>query len=357
MRPRMVHVAVITVIVVAIALGVTVLVRADSKAADNKGFCALLPDTIGLYKGNEVTRMGFKIGTITDIVPQPGSAKVVFSLESDRHIPGNVVAVSRSKSILADRSLELTNPTAPQGQLRPGDCVSTGYTPKSISQVAGSAADLLDQLAPNGDTRTISQALNALSQSVDGIGPDAAELVRTASAASASPDRIVSDIGTIITTMAPLTTAAMNQFGDIASIANKLPDANQTLAMKLWPGGSKMVEGLVPLIKLVAELQTRYGDLLWPTADVIAEGLHIVAANLPQVQRGFQMMPQIASAARVLSSQSGPVVRVGAPFVTVPVADPTAVCAVINQASAGTCRKQGSGVAVRADALLAVGGH
>ena len=82
--------------------------RAEPGAASQAAeFCAIMSDSVGLYVGNPVTQMGYKIGTVDNINARDTSVEVRFKISEHRPIPVDVKAVIRSTSILADRSLEL----------------------------------------------------------------------------------------------------------------------------------------------------------------------------------------------------------------------------------------------------------
>ena len=51
---------------------------AESQSAQ---FCAIMSDSVGLYVGNPVTQMGYKIGTVDSITPRDTSVEVHFSLD------------------------------------------------------------------------------------------------------------------------------------------------------------------------------------------------------------------------------------------------------------------------------------
>lgn len=60
----------------AVAAAVLVAVAPVSSCAlrtggDDQKLCALMPDAIGLYPGNPVTQMGYRIGTVTAVSPEP----------------------------------------------------------------------------------------------------------------------------------------------------------------------------------------------------------------------------------------------------------------------------------------------
>ncbi|MFE9322389.1 MlaD family protein [Nocardia sp. NPDC052278] len=350
--------------IAATVCGIAVYIKSDDeKSSATEGYCTMLPDSIGLYVGNEVTQMGYPIGTISSITPQADAVKVEFSLKQGRSVSADVRAVTRSKSVLADRSLELVAPEQPSAaKLTPANCikVENAYTPKSISEVAGSAADFLKQLAPQGNSQTIEEAVDSMARSVQGVGPSAATLVRTASAAAADPDKLITDIGTIIVSMAPLTTSVLNQWSDIESVVRKLPDASVVATTKLWPGASNMVEGLIPLIDAINDVQTKYGQELWAAADVVAEGIQIAATHVPELQNGLNVLPSLASVATLVSQPGhGPAFQTAPVMIQVKVGNPTQVCAAVNQAVSATCHvapNDPAAIAVRLDAVLAIGG-
>ncbi|MDT5304252.1 MAG: phospholipid/cholesterol/gamma-HCH transport system substrate-binding protein, partial [Mycobacterium sp.] len=64
-------------------------------------YCAIMPDSVGLYVDNPVTQMGYEIGKVSSITPSALSVRVDFSVDEQRALPANVKAVIRSTSILA----------------------------------------------------------------------------------------------------------------------------------------------------------------------------------------------------------------------------------------------------------------
>lgn len=359
-RPgRRTVIVLLLVAAVLVATAAAVVARGSSSAGASK-HCALLPDTIGLYTGNPVTRMGYQVGTISSISPGPDGVRVEFSVESGQEIPADVRVVTRSKSVLADRSMELVDPAEADGRtLSEGTCVQreNAFTPASISEVAGSAADLLRQLQPDPDSTTVEDSVRRIAQSVDGLGPDVARLMRTASSAASDPEQMIADIGTIVTTMAPLSSQALSRWSDLESVITKLPDATEVAGNILWPGAQRMVAGLVPLIHTVYDVEVRYGDELWPIIGLGIDVLHVAATRVPEIQGALNALPalgeSLALAARPGRSSA---LRIAAPKITVPVADPARVCAAANAGGQRICRIKDGAVSIRADALVALGG-
>src|SRR5262249_14183268 len=151
-----------------------------------------------------VTQMGLQVGRVERIQPRGGHVEVTFSLDGDRQFPADVKAVTRSKSILADRSLELVGNYEQGPQLAAGQCIApeNSFTRKSISEIAGSAADFVEALSPDDNKESFRNAVSGFEQALRGQGGNAREMMLHASAASASPDQLTADIGSIIEHMA-----------------------------------------------------------------------------------------------------------------------------------------------------------
>ncbi|MGW0037007.1 MlaD family protein [Gordonia sp. NPDC003376] len=337
-------VTVATVMGVVAALAITVTVLGSGRAAAGtatKTYCAVLPDAIGLYTGNPVTQMGVRVGRIGAIDPGDDGVTVSFTVDADRPLPAGVSAVTRSKSVLADRSLELVGNYRGGKELEPSGCIpiERGHTPQSISQITGSIADLVDQLAPAGDTRSIEGSITAMSDALAGTGPRIATLMSTAASAARSPDQTIADIGTIITASAPLTTDALAHWGDIASIITKLPEATDVAARVLWPGTVHMIYGMQPVLQLISDIEPRYGkDYLYPTLDALAGALHVAAAHVGDISGALDAIPALAGATALVAERGrGVGLQVRPPQVRVATADGGAWCRRLNTMSSGSC--------------------
>ena len=100
---RVYRAAAITVATASVAaVGASYAVRPESQ---HTSYCAILPDSVGLYAGNPVTQMGYRIGKVKTITPGSLDVRVDFTVTERRPFPHDVKAIIRSTSILADRSL------------------------------------------------------------------------------------------------------------------------------------------------------------------------------------------------------------------------------------------------------------
>ncbi len=342
---RSLRIAVVVTAVAAVVVAASTLIGVHrASAASKTGYCALLPDAIGLYVGNPVTQMGIRIGEITEIEGRDTDARVSFAVDSDRRIPANVRAVTRSKSVLADRSLELVGNYVKGPTLQTSTCIplDRSFTPKSISEITGSAADLIEQLAPEGDARSVEGSITAMSDALAGTGPQIAELMTTASRAARNPDRTIADIGTIITTTAPLTGDALQRWDDISSIITKLPTATDVAARVLWPGTVHMIYGMQPVLLAISDFVPKYGEYLYATLDILADAIHIAATRVGDIKQALNMIPMLASSTALVAQRGrGAGLRVRAPQVRLKTANGRAFCARLNKLGSGRCVSDG----------------
>ncbi|MBJ8345179.1 MlaD family protein [Antrihabitans sp. YC2-6] len=296
-RKVVISVAAVTAVAVFGAAGYTF---AGRPAADAQSFCADMPDAIGLYEGNAVTQMGYKVGTIDGIDPDGDRVKVSFTLEGDRAYPSDVKAITRSKSLLADRSLELVGNYEAGPMLVSGECIPMDrtFTPKSISEIAGSAADFIDAMAPSDGSLGFERAVTGMDEALRGTGELANAMMTHAANAATSPDQVIADIGTTIQNMAPLTDEALQRWSTLRSILDQLP-AVAAAGVDLWPGPTKVAIGVGWLVATLYDIQRNYGDLIWPLMDGgVADVIHLAASKSKDIAALLDSIPSVAGLMR-----------------------------------------------------------
>lgn len=239
-------------------------------------YCAMFPDTIGLYAGNPVTQMGYQIGKVTSIAAEPTQVRVDFSITQSRPLPPDVRAVIRSPSILADRSLELVGNYSSGPRLQAGKCIRLdhSFSAKTISQVVGSTYTFLNSINPNGSTN-VGDTVRGLDELTHNNGAGINQLVTRTSALLDNPDEAISDIGSIIRNTAELTGVLRELMPQLKQIMYDARKTTPDLALALdgttglaGPGGGMGTLG--PLAELVAILQTRLGDETQQALDTVS---------------------------------------------------------------------------------------
>ncbi|MEV5835934.1 MlaD family protein [Nocardia sp. NPDC052112] len=337
-RKQLAGVAVVVGLAAAGGVGFTVI---DNIAPDShNGYCAQMPDSVGLYEGNPVTQMGFQVGQVDRIQPKGDYVEVTFTLDGGRRFPADVQAVTRSKSILADRSLELVGNYQAGPELASGQCIplAHSFTPKSISEIAGSAADFIDTLSPDNGRQSFENAVAGFEQALRGQGDNARAMMLHASAAANSPDKLIADIGSIILNMAPLTDDALQRWSSIRSILDQMPEV-VSAGIDLWPGVIDVCVGIGWLVNVLHHVQSNYGDLIWPLMQgPVTAAIHLAASRSEDIQSLLTSIPAVAAMLRQQSENNGEmVIGYQPPTVQLDTSEVAQSCDALNQLVPGSC--------------------
>ncbi len=337
-------------IAIAFATAATVVVGgsscARSGAVVQAAYCAIVPDSIGLYVGNPVTQMGYQIGKVTSIAANAAAVRVEFSVAQRRPLPGDVKAVIRSPSVLADRSLELVGNYAGGPQLEPGACIPLKHSvsAKTISEVVGSAHTLLDSINPDGSTN-IGDTVRGVDQLARGNGAGVNQLLRMSSSLLDSPDQAISDIGSIIQNTAQLTSVLSEIRGPIKQI---LVDAQASTpdVIKGIDGAARLSGAgggygtLGPLIEVVAILETRLGDTTQITLDAVSATIRKLAPHANALSDLIVPVPWwINTVANHFNNRQFHTFNLAyrPPLYRVRTHDGLALCGMMNSSAPGSC--------------------
>ncbi|MBO0882930.1 MAG: MCE family protein [Mycobacterium sp.] len=277
----------------------------DSGDTSVHGYCTEMPDAVGLYPGNPVTQMGYKVGAVDRIASRGDHVEVTYTLDSGRKFPADIKTVTRSKSLLADRSLELVGDYSSGPTLRPGTCTALdhSFTPKSISEITGSASNFLAAVAPSNGKESVQNSLTGLDAALRGNGADAAGLMRHAASAMNSPDQMLSNMGTSIMNMAPLTEETLQRWSELRSLLDQLPGVLPAAGNDLLPGAAKVTVGTGYLLNVLWDIQQNYGDLIWPTVHLgVTPLVHLAATQAKDIAGLLDVIPPIAAFMRQQSN-------------------------------------------------------
>jgi virulence factor Mce-like protein len=299
--------------------------------------CALLPDSIGLYVGNPVTQMGYQIGTVDKISAGATAVRVDFTLSQPRDLPSDVRAVIRSTSVLADRALELAGNYDAGPKLAAGNCISlqNSVTPKSLSQIIGSANTFINGISP-AQSQNISATIGQLNQALAGNGTRINDvLARTASLLD-NPDAPIGDMGTIITNLSTLTSTLVQLRDPMKQILN---DATVTTAYLRdgLAGARVFIEDLEPIVTMISDLEIHAGDELQLTLDAVADSVRIMSPHAQGIASLLDPLPWWINTAvnhvnnrEFQLSYRPPLYRIRTP-------DGPAVCGAMNFSNPGSC--------------------
>ncbi|MDF0530743.1 MlaD family protein [Tsukamurella sp. 8F] len=338
------------VAVAAVATGAPQAVAAQST------LCAIMPDSIGLYPGNDVTQMGVAIGRVSSVRAQGDSVKVTFSVRN-RELPASVRAVTRSTSILADRALELVGNYTSGPRLTGTGCITRDKTatPKSITQTTEAATQLVDSLTRGGADADIAQLVEVLDREMtDSVASHGKSILGDTSTLLSDPAGFVTDVSSIVSDMRPLLASTTAQWGQLLASLDHGPSVLQAYGQTVFPAVTAIYTGLPGAINMAADMVLRYGDLLKPTLDTAAAAIHLAASGARSTEDLIKTLPVFGNTVSALAGRAGAVrgYRITMPRVRVPTADPAAICARINARVPGGCSVSDGAAQVAGTPLL-----
>jgi hypothetical protein len=298
-----------------------------------------MPDSVGLYVGNPITQMGYPVGKITAVTPSTNDVRVDFTLTVNRPLPAEVKAVTRSTSILADRSLELVGNYVAGRRLAFGDCVPLGRstTPKSLSEVIGSATNFLDSINPAGSTN-VADSVGGIDRALSNNGAAIGRLLTTSSAVLDSPDQAISDLGSITMNLAELTSTLNEIKGPLKQV---LLDAQQTTPDMAFAvtGGNKIFVGEIPIITMISDLETQLGpNETQQTLDAAEYALRKLSAHATLVASLLKPFPVLLNwLERHANNKQFFTLRWRPPMYRVRTPDGLLTCGFMNASAPGSC--------------------
>ncbi|MEC3919387.1 MlaD family protein [Nocardia sp. CDC160] len=310
------------------------------------GYCAIMPDAVGLYSGNDVTLRGIKVGTVTGIRAEGTGVRVDFRLDAAHPLRGDVSAATVSDTIVADRRLAVNGGGG--AEWNPAQCITKTATPKSLTQTLDALAKLADELQ-TGDSAQgdgIGAAVTQFDRSTADLGPQFNDVITRLAAALRSPDAAIAHIGSLIDTLTSLWQSVAHGWGNLREMLTGLaPILN--LANGVWGRVVELVNSLVVLLPMLNDITTKYGGPILNLLDQTVPFLDLVAAHVGTLEQLIDLVPAVAKGFRdVADPQTGRMaVTYAGPRVALPQADADQVCAAVNALAPGRCGDAGDGLA------------
>jgi virulence factor Mce-like protein len=301
-------------------------------------FCALMSDSVGLYVGNPVTQMGYKIGTVDKITPGDTGVEIAFSVKEDRPIPHDVKAVTRSTSILADRALELVGNYSSGPRLAAHECIprSRTATPLSISQVVGAATNFVNGVNPHRSTN-IQDALRGVDEAAKGNGANLNKLLTASSSLLDSPDQAIADVGSIVRNVVQLTEMLKQSRPPLKEILLELKETTPYLVNTL-AGVSGLIEPLGDLVFLVSQLEIELGDDIQLGLDTAGDLLRHFSPHYKGLANILNPVPRfINTLSSYVNNHEFDAIAWSPPLFRIRTPDGLALCGSLNAAMPGSC--------------------
>lgn len=202
------RIAAVLALVLLAGAGVALLFGED----DTLTITADFTKTTGLYRQNDVTVLGIKVGEVTSIKADGPVVRVTMEVEKDVPIPADPMAVIMQRSLVTDRYVELT-PSYADGPRLEDDT----HLPLSRTRSPIGADDVF-------------AAVNRLLEALDNAGSDSlAELVH---ASARNFDGNGAAVKRIITSVRQLMAVGADSADDLAAIVDGLDSLTSALAKR-----------------------------------------------------------------------------------------------------------------------------
>lgn len=195
---------------------------------------ALLPDSAGLFTGNDVGVLGVKVGHITAITPEGDHVKVTMQItDGDVNIPADAGAAVVARSVATDRYVELTpvyhsGPKMADGATIP---MQRTVTPVDFDQVLASLKDFGDGLVNNPKaTNGLKELISVAADNLDGRGK---QLNRTITSLASAVQAVEGQSDNIFGTMRSLdvlTQALSKDQATVRAFVRNVADASELLS-------------------------------------------------------------------------------------------------------------------------------
>ncbi|GAA5064777.1 MlaD family protein [Nocardia callitridis] len=332
--------AVVLVVVLAAGIGLTV----SKSAPATRGYCAELPDSVGLYTDSAVTIMGVQVGKITAIDPRGPTTRVRFTVRADRTLPQDVGAVTVSNTLITDRNLALIG-AQPRGQgWDPDRCITKTLTPKSLSQTFDALATLADQLG-TADDPTRPHALDTLDRATAGTGDEINAVIQQLSKALASPDAAIGHIGQLLDALTDLAHRARVNWPELETTVTHLTETFRDINTLAFPPVADIVTALVEFLPQVNDVIMMIGSPALRELDTIANLPQLLAAGVGTLADVIRMTPAIATGfADAVDPTTGRfTIGYAAPKLALPQQNTDVLCAALQSLARQQCRQDANG--------------
>lgn len=200
---------------------------------DTMEVTVLLPDSAGLFVGNDVGVLGVPVGEIASIEPDGEHVRVVLEVDVERAVPADAGAVVVARSVATDRYLELTPVYDGGARLSDGDVIGADRTrtPVDFDAVLGALNDFATGIAGSRDT---TDAVRRFIESGDGALRGRGELLNTTITSVADAVEDVAgqrdDITATISSLDTLVATVAENEGTVRSFVRQVSLGSRLLA-------------------------------------------------------------------------------------------------------------------------------
>ncbi|MFD4356631.1 MlaD family protein [Nocardia sp. NPDC058518] len=336
------------VVVVVVVLAGAIGLRLSSPNPPMRGYCAEMPDSIGLYEGSAVTVMGVQVGRVTEISIDGAVARVEFAVRADRKLPVDVGAVTVSDTLIADRRLALIGAEPAGPGWNSSECITKTLTPKSLTRTFDALAGLADQLNGAGDPsqRTaVGAGIDALDRATAGTGDQINDVIAALSRALAAPDAAIGHIGQLLDALTELAHRARGGWSQVETTVSGLPQTFNDIVTIAFPPIIEIVAALADLLPQLNDVIVMFGSPALRALDSVPDLSRMIAAGVGSLADVIAMTPAVASGFAGAVDPASGALTIGytPPKLVLAQHDTAQVCAAVQIITGQRCQAAESG--------------
>lgn len=295
-------------------------------------YCAIMPDAIGLYQGNDVLVRGVKVGTVTGIRPDGIGVRVDFDVDATHPLRGNVIATTVSDTIVADRHLAVQSSPGETWQAR--RCITETVTPKSLTQMMNAVTKVATELQAGNDPtqrHSIERALGAIDKATAGSGKQFNDNLMQLAASLHTPGTTAAHIGALIDSLTQLSQSVASGWGNLREMLNGFAPILQ-LVNDIWGQVIAIVDTLTTILPWFNDITSSYGEPILHLLEDVVPYIHWLAQDVPALQNYSRLAPAISWALRKFGKSGRLAVNYFPPFVRLNQPDADRICSLLNAA-------------------------
>lgn len=313
-----------------------------------ESYCAIMPDSIGLYPGNQVTMRGLPVGSVSSVRNQGSTVRVDFEVDADYPVYADASATTVSDTVVADRDLAVLASGKDTNRWDSGQCITKTLTPKSLTETLTALAQLSDQLVGQDPSQpnVLADGLSSLNSATAGAGPQINELIRKLGSTLSSPEADIGHLAGIFDAFASVSKKVNQHWGDLQSMLTRLAPALDQASTELLSPGAELFDGLREVLPMLNDITTLFGDPIMRGLDASIPLVKLLRANVGSLRDIVLMTPMLATAFQTVAAPAGgaPGITYAPPKVAIPQQHADEVCAAMNVVAPGRCTGAANGM-------------
>lgn len=218
-------------------LAISATTAAALGGGGDRTITAYFRSAAGLYTGDPVTVLGVQIRTVTDIDPEPDSARVTLTLTSDQPIPADAGAAIIAPTLVSGRYVQLA-PAYTEGPKMPSGAsiaVADTATPVEYDELKEQLVALSKDLGPSTGAEgraqrgALDKFLNASATTLEGNGKLLRESLSQLSKAATTLDKSSPDLFTTVKNLSTITRSLSTSDDQISAFSRQLAQLSGVL--------------------------------------------------------------------------------------------------------------------------------